>query len=163
MCTHNHFACQSTVISNAILSIDRIRYRYGRPAAVHGIDVATQSGDHMACRSVGDWCQSLGWYRMNNESRSMPCATQKSRNSREPHAASACGHGTRRKSDRMPPDQMYARHGQQIFSTLYFFLIHNTTHCLHHYVDRGFVCQHDTLILNYMLLCIQPHPLLTLK
>jgi hypothetical protein len=113
MCVQPLHAPANCDRKSAILSVDRIRYRYGRPAAVHGIDVANRSGDRMARRSLSDWHQGLGRHGTNNESHTMSCATQKSRNSREPHAESACGDRTRRKGNPIPPDRMYTWHGQQ--------------------------------------------------
>jgi hypothetical protein len=139
------YTCAGAIVSRAselrsqkaILSVDRIRYRYGRLVAVHSTDIANRSGHHMARRSLGDWRQYLGRHGTNHERHSTSCTMQKSRIPRKPHTESACGHGTRRKGDRIPPDREYAQHGQQNVTPSIFSLPLDTTHCLFHHIARG--------------------------
>jgi hypothetical protein len=153
MCTRDRLARQRTAIAKAILSVDRIRYRYGRPAAVLSIDIANWSGDRMAHWSLSDWHQNLGQHGMNHGSHSTMCAMQK----KPKFLVTTYGirmwprNETERRSH--PPDQVYAQHGQQKYSTIYFSLSLHTTYCLHCYIDRGFVWQHNTSVLDYMSLC----------
>jgi hypothetical protein len=145
---------------HAILSVDRIRYRYSQLVTIHSIDVANRSGDRIARRPLGDWCQSLCRHGTNHKSRSTLCATQKSRNSRMPHTESACGHGMRRKGDHIPPDRMYAQHGQQIYSTICFSSLSTTRPTDYTSMLSGalYAFWHTDLRLHVFMYIASPHP-----
>jgi hypothetical protein len=149
---------------NTILSVDRIRYRYSQPAAVHGIDVANRSGDHIARRSLDDWRQNLGRHGTNIESRSTSCATQKSRTPQEPHAESACGDGARPKGDRIHPlppcPDVCVTWTPKLFSILYLFSYpwHNSLLTLIYRQGFCMVTRHTHIRLHVIMYKAAPSP-----
>jgi hypothetical protein len=130
---------------NAILSVDQIRYRYSRPVAIHSINVANQSGNHMACWSLGDWRQGLGRHGTNNGSRSTSCATQKARTPRN-HMWNPCAEMEWDGKAIASPLTGYMRDtdSKSVFHRLFLSYPWHDSLPTPHYVDRGFVCQHDT-------------------
>jgi hypothetical protein len=155
-CARAITSCASEMWSqNAILSVDRIRYRYGWPAAVHGINIANRSGDHMARRMTGIRASD----DMERTTEVVACRVL-CRKAGTPRNHMRWRIKTERRSH--PPLTRYMRNADsKYFTPSISSLTHDTTHWLHYHVDRGFVCNLTHRLLDYMLLCTGTLSLLT--